>query len=102
MKLFPGHDPIQTLLNKAEQLNQSGQIAAAIGILEKGISYVPNAKSLHYALTEILLENEQYAEALDAIEKLESEALDVRKAELTGACLERLSRFAEAVLIVKD
>ena len=90
------HDAIQTLINKAHQLNQSGRPSLATEILSKAIEQAPQARALRCALAEILLENERYQEALTTLTQWETEDFDVRKALLECAGLQGVSRFQEA------
>ena len=61
------HDAVAILINKADQLNQSGQPRLAVEMLSKGIEHAPQDQTLHYALAEILIQNEHYQDALSAL-----------------------------------
>ncbi|CAB1064791.1 hypothetical protein D1BOALGB6SA_9588 [Olavius sp. associated proteobacterium Delta 1] len=93
---------IPDLLKEAARLHQSGSSAVAREVLSKGLQFAPQEKRLYYALTEILLEQEQYQEALDIIEPLSSVGFDLRNAELKAECLERMQRYGEAQNIVNQ
>ena len=74
------HDTLQLLIKKADQLNQSGQPQLAVEMLSKGIDHAPHDRTLHYALADILIQNEHYQDALSALEKLENKDFDPRLA----------------------
>ena len=76
---------VQALIDKADELYQQGHSTTALDILAKGIQYMPQARKLHYTLTDMLCEDEKYQAALKVIDDLPSDSHDIRKAELKGS-----------------
>ena len=64
------------LLNRADTLQQGGRIAEACDLLAKAIKFSPDDSRLYHAMTRILLAEERYQDALDAIEGWPSIAFD--------------------------
>jgi tetratricopeptide (TPR) repeat protein len=83
-------------MEKAIELDEKGQIDDAIRILVQGTAHVPDDKRLYHTLSEMLINNKQYKEALDALNELPSDDQDVKKLELTGYCMEGMEQFKEA------
>ena len=90
------------LVGKADQLYQSGLCDAAVDLLLAGIKKYPGEKSLYYALAEILIDSEQYQNALDILDELSSHARDRRSLELQGYCQYGLALFEEAETIARQ
>jgi tetratricopeptide (TPR) repeat protein len=94
---FPSiHNTLQILIEKADQLNQSGQPQLAVEMLSKGIEHAPHDRALHDVLAEILIQNEHYQDALGALEKLVNKDFDPRLTLMRCRCLEGLERYREA------
>jgi tetratricopeptide (TPR) repeat protein len=87
------------LLDKADQLYQSGFCDVAVDLLLAAIKEYPNQKSLYCALSEILIDSEQYQDALDILNERPSGPEDQRKLILTGYCKFGLGLFEEAETI---
>ena len=100
MKNTSVQNVLPTVLSKADQLYQSGRIAAAANLLSKGIECLPEAGELCCALAEMLIEDEQYQNALDIVDDIPPAEFESRKAELKCCCLEGLERFQEAEEII--
>ncbi len=82
--------------HKADQLYQSGQCDAAVNLLLAVIKEYPNEKSVYYALSEMLIDSEQYQDALDILTKIPSGQADQRRLILSGYCKFGLGHFEEA------
>lgn len=74
------------LRDKAEQLYQRGLCDKAVDLLLAAIKEYSNRKSLYYTLSEILIDSEQYQDALDILNKMPSGQEDQRKLILSGYC----------------
>ncbi len=84
------------LLDKAGQLYQRGLCDVSVDLLLAAIKEYSNEKSLYYALSEILIDSEQYQDALDILSKMPLGEEDQRKLILFGYCKFGLGLFEEA------
>jgi GT2 family glycosyltransferase/glycosyltransferase involved in cell wall biosynthesis/Flp pilus assembly protein TadD len=96
-------------LTMANELSQKGQIQKAIDTLREGLRSISDDKRLHYALAEILIENEKFTDALEALENMpEGLRQDFRRFELIGYCKEGMEadeeadRYADEALILNN
>ena len=81
----------------ADDLNHKGQKHDALVVLLEGLKYVPDSNAIQYALLELLIENRNYNDALDMIEKMtEDMKRDPEILELAGHCKEGLGLYDEA------
>ncbi|MCD6298234.1 MAG: glycosyltransferase, partial [Deltaproteobacteria bacterium] len=83
-------------MDKAVELDEKGQIDDAVKILTQGVGHVPDEKRLYHALAEMLINNKQFKDALDALNELPPDDQDVKKLELTGYCMEGMEQYKEA------
>jgi tetratricopeptide (TPR) repeat protein len=88
------------LIGKADQMYQSGLCDASVDLLLTGIKQYPGERSLYYALAEILIDSEQYQNALDILNEQPSHGRDPRTLELLGYCKFGLGLFEAAETIV--
>jgi tetratricopeptide (TPR) repeat protein len=96
-KAYPSRD----FVKEADQLYQSGRCDAAVDLLFAGIKQYPDEKSLYYALSEILIDSDQHADALDILNKLPADEEDHKKLQLSGYCQMGLGHLAEADAIAE-
>jgi len=89
-------------LNKADQLYQRGLCDAAVDLLLAAIKRFPKEKSIYYGLSEMLIDSEQYADALDILNKMPAGQADQRQLVLAGYCKFGLGLFEEADTIAGD
>ncbi|MGD8881558.1 MAG: glycosyltransferase, partial [Desulfobacterales bacterium] len=87
------------LLDKADRLYQRGLCDAAVDLLLAAIKEFSGEKNLYYALSEMLIDSEQYQDALDILNKMPSGQADQRKLILSGYCKFDLELFEEADVI---
>jgi tetratricopeptide (TPR) repeat protein len=87
---------INGLHHKADQLYQSGQCDAAVDLLLSAIKEYPNEKSVYHALSEMLIDSEQYQDALDILTQMPTGQADQRRLILSGYCKLGLGLFEEA------
>ena len=83
-------------IEKADTLFQKGNIDDAFETLMNAIDTLPDNKVLYYRLAEILINNSQFEDALDIINKMPNPEQDVRKLELIGYCKQGIGSFKEA------
>jgi GT2 family glycosyltransferase/Flp pilus assembly protein TadD len=91
------------ILEKADELNQKGQVDQAVDTLLAGIGTDPDEQKFYLNLVEILLNAGRFKDALDALnempQKEEATATNdqkIKKYKLLGHCEEGLGRYHEA------
>ena len=78
-------------IEKADKLQQRGQLDKAIAMLIEGIKYAPEEKDIYYNLAEMLLDEKQYKDALEAVNSILPEAKDdLRRLGIIAYCTEEL------------
>jgi O-antigen biosynthesis protein len=88
----------QNFIDKAETLYQKGGLDKAIAMLIEGIRYAPEEIFLYYNLAEMLLDNNLYKDALEAINSMPLEVKDdLKRLELIAYCTEDLNEAARYV-----
>jgi tetratricopeptide (TPR) repeat protein len=65
-------------------------------MLLEGIGHCPEDERLYYTLSEILIDAEQYKDALDVLNQLKPDQQDSRRLELTGYCKAGMGLYEEA------
>ena len=91
-----------SFIDKADKLNQRGQLNKSIGMLIEGIKYAPEDKALYYPLAEMLLDDKHYKDALEAVNSMPPDAKDdLKRLEIIAYCtedLEAASKDADRIL----
>ncbi len=86
----------QNIIAKADQLYQSGQCDPAVDLLIAAIKKYAGQKSLYYILAQILIDSDQFKDAMAIIDKLPSDEVDLKRLEFSGYCKLRLGHYEEA------
>ena len=84
------------LCDKADRLYQSGMCDPAVDFLLAAIQEYPDEKRFYSALSEMLIDSEQYQDALDILNKIPSGQEDQQTRILSGMCKLGLGLFEEA------
>jgi tetratricopeptide (TPR) repeat protein len=89
----------QNIVAIADQLYQSGQCDPAVDLLIAAIKKYSSEKSLYYSLTQILIDSDQFKDAMAILDKMPSDEGDLKRLEFSGYCKFRLGRYEEALAI---
>lgn len=92
------------IIQKADTLNQQGQLDKAIAAYIDGIKYTPDEKAVYYGLAGMLLDAKQYRDALDAVHSLplpDGEE-DIKRLEIIAYCKEGLNEAPEEAAMLAD
>ena len=92
------------IIEKADKLNQKGQMNKAIAMFIEGIKYAQEEKIVYYRLAEILLDAKLYKDALEAIQSMPQWSEDdLRRLEIIAYCteiVEEAEKLADRILTV--
>ncbi|MDY6790233.1 MAG: glycosyltransferase [Thermodesulfobacteriota bacterium] len=83
-------------IEKGCDADQRGHTENAVEILLEGIGLSPDDKRPYYTLAEILLNAKKYKDAIDVLNEIPSNELDVKRLELLGYCKEGAGDNEEA------
>ncbi|MCX5809860.1 MAG: glycosyltransferase [Proteobacteria bacterium] len=84
-------------MKNARDHRSKGLLDEAVQAIMEGIKYTPEEEELYYCLAEILLEEKQYEEAIEAIQSLpETGRVKAKALEILGHCSYYLGRMEEA------
>ena len=86
----------QNLVDKADRVYQMGQYDLAVDLLVAAIEQYPAEKSLYTKLSTILIDSEQFKDALDILQSMPADQGDLIKLELSGFCNFGLGKYAAA------
>ena len=91
-------------IEKADTLNQKGQLDKAIAMFIEGIKYAPAEKAVYYRLAEMLLDAKLNKDALEAVESMSQEMEDdLKRLEIIAYCtedIEEAGKLADRILAV--
>ncbi|MCX5815078.1 MAG: glycosyltransferase [Proteobacteria bacterium] len=84
-------------MKNARDFNSKGLLDESVQAIMEGIKYAPEEEELYYCLAEILLEEKQYEESIEAIRSLpEAGRSKARALEILGYCSYYTGRMEEA------
>jgi len=83
-------------MEKADDLNQKGQLDKAVETLLKAIKNCPEDRRLYYSLLAMLIDAKNFKEALDVLTEMPPDEKDIQRIALMGYCNEGLEHFDEA------
>jgi tetratricopeptide (TPR) repeat protein len=86
----------RNIIAKADQLYQSGQCDPAVDLLVAAIENYGGESSLQYKLAEILIDSQQYMDALETLEQIFPSEDNFKKLEFIGLCKLKLGFHEEA------
>ncbi|MGQ9569633.1 MAG: glycosyltransferase [Thermodesulfovibrionales bacterium] len=87
---------IFSALEDAEILNHKGKIDVAVSKLLDEIKHAPTEKRLYYALSELLIDINQFKDAYELLKGMTFVEYDLKRLELLGYCSEGLESYSEA------
>lgn len=83
-------------IEKAKKLSDNGYSDKAVDILLKCIGQFSDSEKPYYALAEMLIDAKQFKDALDVLNEMPPEALNVKRKVLIGYCKEGMELYEEA------
>jgi tetratricopeptide (TPR) repeat protein len=86
----------QKLVDKADRFYQMGQYDLAVDLLVAAIKQYPAEKGLYIKLSTILIDSDQFKDALDILHQMPGDEGDSIKLELSGFCELGLGHCADA------
>jgi tetratricopeptide (TPR) repeat protein len=89
----------QNIIARADQLYQHGQCDPAVDLLVAAIKKYAGEKSLYFTLVRILIDSDQFMDAMAILDKMPSDEGDLKRLEFSGYCKFRLGHYEEALAI---
>jgi glycosyltransferase involved in cell wall biosynthesis len=92
------------IIDKADTLNQKGQLDKAIAMFMEGIKYSQDEKAVYYRLAEMLLDAKLHKDTMEAVDAMPQEMRDdLKRLEIIAYCaedIEEAGKLADRILAV--
>ena len=88
---------IRRAIEKAEEMNQKGEIDKSVEKLIEGIGFSPETEEIYHFLADVLIDAKRFKDALDALHSMPDKAKeDIQTLVLIGYCKEGMGLLGEA------